>query len=75
MNNIWDEGLISAWNPLCFAWQKIDQEVRKELDEAVGKARTDAELPLNHLYLDIYSQIPENFQVRGCDSFSVAPAQ
>ena len=40
------------------------------MDEAVEKARTDPELGLDALYLDIYSDLPAGFEVRGCDAFS-----
>ncbi|ELU11961.1 hypothetical protein CAPTEDRAFT_228796 [Capitella teleta] len=42
--------------------KKIDVEVRKEVDEAVAKAKTDAELSAPNLYYNIYKQIPEDYK-------------
>ena len=59
------------WPPSPF--QKIDLEVRKEIDEAVAKARSDAELPLKDLYTNIYSQIPDGYEVRGTSAYNWHP--
>ena len=53
--------------------QVIDKEVRKEIDAAVAKAKSDPELPLGELYTDIYSVNPDGYEVRGCDAFSHHP--
>ena len=58
---------------LCF--QKIDQEIRKEIDEAVAKARADAELPLEELYNNIYSQPTPGVDVRGLSSYNYHPTK
>ncbi len=50
-------------------FQKMDKEVKKEIDEAVQQARADAELPLSELYTNIYSQPPADYQIRTCDPF------
>ncbi|KAK7107526.1 probable pyruvate dehydrogenase E1 component subunit alpha, mitochondrial [Littorina saxatilis] len=47
--------------------KKIDVAVRKEVEEAAEKAKTDPELPLEALYHDIYNQPPAGMRVRGCD--------
>jgi len=48
--------------------KKVDQAVRKEVEEAAEKAKTDPELPLEELYTDIYYQPPADMKVRGADS-------
>ena len=60
---------------LLMLFQKIEKEARKEVDEAAQKAKVDPELPLSELYTNIYSQNPENFEIRGCDAFSSVTAQ
>ncbi|ESO98032.1 hypothetical protein LOTGIDRAFT_201812 [Lottia gigantea] len=54
--------------------KKIDQEVRKLVDEAAEQAKTDPELPLEELYNKIYYQPPSNYKVRGCDPSILAPS-
>jgi TPP-dependent pyruvate/acetoin dehydrogenase alpha subunit len=36
-------------------FQAIDSEVKKEVDEAARKAKTDTEIPMEELPADIYS--------------------
>ncbi|KAK2169107.1 hypothetical protein LSH36_12g14026 [Paralvinella palmiformis] len=50
--------------------KQIDKEARKHVDEAVEKARSDPELGLDALCLDVYKNIPPGYEVRGCDPFS-----
>ncbi|XP_060562467.1 pyruvate dehydrogenase E1 component subunit alpha, mitochondrial-like [Ruditapes philippinarum] len=47
--------------------KKIDQDVRKQVDEAASKAKTDSELPLEELYNSILVDPPSDMLVRGCD--------
>lgn len=63
--------LISANLATAEELKAMDIEVRKEIDEVVKIAKTDAEIPIQEMYNNIYSQVPENFEVRGCDSFTV----
>jgi pyruvate dehydrogenase E1 component alpha subunit len=58
-------GLVTAED--CKA---VEDKVKKEIEEATVKAKTDPEPPLDDLYTNIYSQIPEGYRVRGCDPFS-----
>ncbi|XP_074658149.1 putative pyruvate dehydrogenase E1 component subunit alpha, mitochondrial [Tubulanus polymorphus] len=46
--------------------KKIDQTVRKEIDEAVKKAKTDPELPNEELFSDIFVR-QSGLKVRSCD--------
>ncbi|KAJ8315620.1 hypothetical protein KUTeg_007770 [Tegillarca granosa] len=46
---------------------KIDTEVRKEVEEAAEKAKSDPELSLENMYNDIYVNPPADYTVRGCD--------
>lgn len=55
--------------------KKIDMEVKKEVDDAAQRARTDPELPLSELYTNVYSEIPPGMDIRGCDSLSYVKAQ
>lgn len=48
--------------------KKIDGEIRKEVDEAADRAKTDPELPTDELYNSIYIDPPSGLKVRGCDS-------
>jgi hypothetical protein len=41
--------------------------VRKQVDEAASKAKTDSELPLEELYNSILVDPPSDMLVRGCD--------
>jgi len=66
----WKDRLISANLATAEELKQMDMDVRKEIDEAVKIAKTDAEIPVEEMYNNIYSQIPENFEVRGCDSFT-----
>ncbi|XP_067674459.1 pyruvate dehydrogenase E1 component subunit alpha, mitochondrial-like [Haliotis asinina] len=47
--------------------KKMDSEVRKEVEAATEKAKTDQELPLEELYNNIYVSPIEGVKVRGCD--------
>lgn len=49
--------------------QQIDQDVRKEVDEAVEFAKESPELPALDVYTDVYKDtVPE--AIRGCDPFT-----
>ena len=48
-------------------FQKIDVEIRKLVDEAADKAKTDPEIPLEELYNHIVIDPPSDMKVRGCD--------
>jgi len=50
--------------------KEIEVEVRKDVEAAVKRARTDPEVPLTELYNNIYRNPPQNYMVRGCDNFS-----
>lgn len=54
----------------------IDQEVRKAVDEATKKAKTDPEPPLFEMWQDVLSQqVPGHESIRACDAFTyVTPA-
>ncbi|KAK3097048.1 hypothetical protein FSP39_005873 [Pinctada imbricata] len=54
--------------------KKIEAEVRKEVDEAAERAKTDPEIPLKELYNQIYYQPPKDYHVRGCDITIQAPS-
>ena len=54
--------------------QAIDKDVRKEVDEAVKRAKTDPELPVEELYTHVYKEDPEDFEIRGCDAFTFTKA-
>lgn len=45
--------------------KEVDNRVRKEVDEAVAVAVSDANPPLEMLYTDIYANTPE-LEIRGC---------
>lgn len=49
--------------------QKIDQEVRKEIDDAVNVAKTANEIPVDELYADIYVE-PIYTKIRGVTPFT-----
>ncbi|GFR09837.1 probable pyruvate dehydrogenase E1 component subunit alpha, mitochondrial, partial [Trichonephila clavata] len=49
--------------------KKIDQEVRKEVDEAVTVAKTANEISTDELYADIYVE-PIYKKIRGCTPFT-----
>ena len=55
--------------------QKIEGEVRQEIDAAVKSAKTDPELSLSAMYDDIYAQPLPGHIVRGCDAFSYSTPQ
>nr|KAG5711111.1 hypothetical protein BaRGS_004755 [Batillaria attramentaria] len=55
--------------------KKIDGEVRKEVEEAAERAKTDPELPLEELYTHIYTQPPADMRIRGCDPTIWAPTK
>ncbi|XP_014678816.1 PREDICTED: pyruvate dehydrogenase E1 component subunit alpha, testis-specific form, mitochondrial-like [Priapulus caudatus] len=46
--------------------KKLEQEVRKEVDTATQKAKTDAELPLEELYTHVYRG-DDDMLVRTCE--------
>lgn len=48
--------------------KKIDAEIRKVVDEASEKAKTDPELPIEELYNGIFIDPPSDLKIRGCDS-------
>ena len=50
------------------SFQKIDGEIRKVVDEASEKAKTDPELPVEELYNSIFIDPPSDLKVRGCDA-------
>ncbi|XP_064608386.1 pyruvate dehydrogenase E1 component subunit alpha, mitochondrial-like [Liolophura sinensis] len=50
--------------------KKIDNEIKKEIDEAVEKSKTDPEPALEQLYNHVYVDVPSDFKIRGCDAFS-----
>ncbi|GFT83980.1 probable pyruvate dehydrogenase E1 component subunit alpha, mitochondrial [Nephila pilipes] len=49
--------------------KKIDQEIRKEVDEAVTVAKTANEISTDELYADIYVE-PIYTKIRGCTPFT-----
>lgn len=49
--------------------KKIDQDVVKEVSEAVQAAKTDKELPLDELWTDIYAD-NDQWKMRGTTPFS-----
>ncbi|PAA70897.1 hypothetical protein BOX15_Mlig000204g2 [Macrostomum lignano] len=53
--------------------KEIDQSVRKEVDEAVQAAKTNAVPDPKELYTNVYSQPPSgqpNYRIRGIDQFT-----
>jgi len=61
------DNLIQAGLSDAAELKKIDQEVRKEIDEAVQIARSDAELGPDELYTHIIYQPSEEHVIRTCD--------
>ncbi|KAK3585566.1 hypothetical protein CHS0354_022976 [Potamilus streckersoni] len=55
--------------------KNIDSDVRKEVDEAAEKAKSDPELPLEELYNHIIVDPPSDMRVRGCDVTISAPTK
>jgi len=53
--------------------KKVDQEVKKMVDEAVQFARTDAEPPRDDMAMFIYSEGTGGESVRGSDLFTQFP--
>lgn len=47
----------------------MEIDVKKEVEEAVKLAKTDKELPVSELFTDIYSQQPEDWEIRDCDGY------
>lgn len=64
---IFKERLISSKLATPEELKKIDTEVRKEVEEAAEKAKSDPELSLENMYNDIYVNPPADYTVRGCD--------
>ena len=48
-------------------FQKIDGEIRKMVDDASDKAKTDPELPVEELYNSVFIDPPSELRIRGCD--------
>lgn len=48
----------------------VDKDVRKEVDDAVGKAKSDPRPAITETYTHVYHNTP-GYSVRGCDAFSV----
>jgi pyruvate dehydrogenase E1 component alpha subunit len=42
-------------------------DIRKEVDTAAEKAKTDPELPIEELYNHIIVDPPKDMKIRGCD--------
>lgn len=51
-------------------FQAIDSEVKKEIDVAATKAKTEVEVSPSALYTHVYSNIPPGLKVRGADAFT-----
>jgi pyruvate dehydrogenase E1 component alpha subunit len=64
------ERLISCNLATADEIKAIDEAVRKEVEDATMRSRTDPEPPLGDLYSHIYSQNPSGYQIRGCDPYS-----
>ncbi|XP_052810320.1 probable pyruvate dehydrogenase E1 component subunit alpha, mitochondrial isoform X2 [Mya arenaria] len=47
--------------------KKIEQDIRKQVDEAATKAKSDAELPVEELYNSVMVDPPADMRIRGCD--------
>jgi len=47
--------------------KKIDDDAKKEVNEAAARAKSDPELPAEELYTYIYVDPAKDMQVRGCD--------
>ena len=54
-----------------YNFQAVDEDVKKEIDKAVERAKVDKELPLEELYKDIYSGGMQGHPVRGCDPMTI----
>jgi len=48
----------------------IEQDVRKEVEDAVKHAKSDPEPALSELYAHVYKVPPSNFKIRGADPFT-----
>ena len=61
--------ICKTWKLICtcLCFQKIDNDVKKDIADAAERAKTDPEIPLNELYNKIYYQPPPDYSVRGCD--------
>ena len=42
--------------------------IRKEVDEASERAKTDPELPVEELYSSLFIDPPSDLKIRGCDA-------
>jgi len=62
--------LISANLATAEELKSMDIAVRREIDEAVKIAKSDPEIPVQEMYNNIYSVVPDNYEVRGCDAFT-----
>ena len=40
------------------------------VEEAESHAQNDPELHVDELYSNVYSNLPANFKIRGCDNFT-----
>lgn len=69
------ERLISSNLASAEEIKAMENEVKKEVEEASQRAKTDPELPVSELYTDIYSQNPEGYEIRGLDSYSFTQAK
>ncbi|XP_048771209.2 pyruvate dehydrogenase E1 component subunit alpha, mitochondrial-like [Ostrea edulis] len=47
--------------------KKVDQDVKKEIEKAAEKAKSDPEIALDELYNNVYISPDSTFTVRGCD--------
>ncbi|XP_006815521.1 pyruvate dehydrogenase E1 component subunit alpha type II, mitochondrial-like [Saccoglossus kowalevskii] len=52
--------------------KKIDLDVRKEVEDAVQKAKSDPEISVNELYTDVYTDTA-GYPVKGCEPWSIFP--
>nr|XP_027204921.1 pyruvate dehydrogenase E1 component subunit alpha, mitochondrial-like [Dermatophagoides pteronyssinus] len=62
------ENIIQAELVTSDELKQIDVDIRKQVDEAQQKSRTDPELPIEHLYHDVYANMIGN-DIRGITPF------
>ena len=60
---------LNVASTLIDSFQKIDGEVRKEVDEAVKVSKSDKEIPLQELAADVYYE-PLETEIRGTTPFA-----
>ncbi|CAD5112572.1 unnamed protein product [Dimorphilus gyrociliatus] len=64
------ERLISSELATAQELKEIDSQIRKEIEEANHKAKSDPELPVEETFTNVYSSPTPGLEIRGCDNFT-----